>query len=511
MALQIPILGVPQDFRRPGSYLDIKYNQGAAGAFAPGREVVFVMPKTSAGNWTVNTLYAVPDEATVITGGGTGSPIHRACRKFRQVNRDAKLWAVVYNASSGGSPATATGTIVITGPATADGNFDVIVAGVRCSTGFQSGDDATAIGDAVAAAINGQTHLPVTAANVTGTVTLTARIAGASQGTGALAAYRLHTEITLGSGVTAVTSSHIGAATAGADGSTTEAANQLTALGALDAVRKYWVGISTQASTEYGQLATHIRTKSEPRRGLRSAGICAYTGSLANAQTLAIARNYERLTMVWQLDAEACPAELVGAAAAIFQKEEQLHTATNFDGYSLSDIIPNAYATTSWPDAEDENDAINDGLMAIGSSDAGPYIVMATTTRSKASGGVIDDPRSLERHRVAVSDEFCDEELSDFKLNYSNKRLKDDELLNDGKFNPNQKTPPGVVTPSGFKPHILARYDDYEAAGKLQNVAQSKQALRVVKTGSRLEVGGELNSIDLLHQATYLFAEVSQG
>jgi hypothetical protein len=110
-----------------------------------------------------------------------------------------------------------------------------------------------------------------------------------------------------------------------------------------------------------------------------------------------------------------------------------------------------------------------------------------------------------------VADEFADAELVEWKLNYSNKRLADDEYLSDGKVNPNQRERAGVIRPSSFKPHIRKRLDDFEDRELLQNIAASKASLRVVKTGSRLEVGCDLNAIDLAHQETIRLAEVSSG
>lgn len=511
-ALQVPIAGVGADWRRPGGYLELNFAQGPAGAFAPGRECVLVMPMTSAGNWTANTLYPIGNAGVAETGAGPGSPLHRAALAFRTYNKDAKLWGVPYAASSGGSPAVATGTVAITATVTAPGTLTVWVCNEPCSASYIVGDTATTIGDALAAAINNKTHLPVTAANVTGTVTLSYKIAGASGGTTTLPTVRLYHEVApLGTGVTAVVSAHVGAVVQGADGTTTEAANLATALATLSARRLYWMGISTQASTEYGHLKTHISTKSEPRRGLRSHGVAAYTGSLSNGATLAIARNYERLSMPWALNSPNDPAWIVGVIMAIAQKEEDADKAFNFDGYALTEALGVPYPGLSRPTSEEINDAINDGLLPIGYNERGAFIEMFTTTRSKNAAGTLDDPRALERHRVSVGDEFSDEELVAFGLNYSGKKLAADELLANGKPNPNQLIPPGVVTPNSFKPHLKARVDDFVARALLQNGQASKESLRVVKTGSRLEVGMDLNAIDLLHQATYRFSEVSSG
>lgn len=511
MSLQIPITGVPADWRKPGAYVELLFGQGPAGAFAPGREAVLVMPKTSAGTWAVNTLYPIRNAGEAEIGAGAGSPLHRAALAFRRFNKDAKLWGVTYAASSGGSPAVATGTVAITGPSTARGTITVWVCNEPCSASYESGTSATDIGELLEASINGKTHLPVTANNVTGTVTLSWKIAGASGGTATIPAVFLYTEITPSTGVAATTSAHIGAATAGADGTTTEAANLNTALGALDAVRKYWMGISTLAGTELGHLETHITTKSEPRRGLRSAGVAAYLGSLANATTLAIARNYERLSLAWAMNSPNDPAWIVGTIMAFAQKGEDADKARNFDGFSLSEALGVPYPGLARPDAEDLNDAINDGLLPIEYTEGGASICMFTTTRSKDSGGTLDDPRALERHRISVGDEFSDEELVEYGLNYSWKKLRDDALLPNGKVNTNQLLPRDVVTPYSFRGHIMRRVDDFFDRALIQNPEKSKESLRVVKTGSRLEVGMDLEAIDHLHVATYRFAEVSSG
>lgn len=513
MALQIPITGLGADYRLPGAFAEIIFNQGPASAFAPGREVVFVMPMTSAGTWTAGTRYAVPNAQVAETGAGAGSPLHRGLRKFLRHNPDAKCWAVPYAASSGGGGvASATATIALSGTLTAGGTLTVTIAGEQIPVGYASTHTMTNIGDNLAAAINAKTHLPVTAANVTGTVTLTAKIAGASQGTASIFAINVHADIEpLGTGLVATVSGQLGSGVAGADGTTTEAANFLAALGALDSVRKYYIVTSLTDATSLGHLKTHIVNKSLPRVGLRSVGIAANRQALAAAATIATGRNYERLAIAWMENSEHDPCELAAAAAAIIQKEEAVHSAPNFDFYPLNDIILPHYADADIPTSDEQNDAINDGLMPFTTNGASTYIVMATTTRSKDATGALDDPRSLERHRVSVADEWMDEELVEIGLNFRGKRLADDETLPGGKPNPNQKEIANVIRPSMFKGHIKRRLNEFRDLGKLQNVEASKASLRVVKTGARLEVGCELNAIDLAHQFTFRVAEVSTG
>lgn len=510
MALQIPITGIPSNFRTPGAYAEILFAQGPASAAAGVRDVVIVMPKTSAGTGTVNTLYPCPNALTAEQLAGPGSPAHRAARRFLSINKDAKLFLLLYSETSGGSPAAATAELTLTTTSTGTGTLSVWVAGELCEYTFPSGTSVSDIGDGITAVINSKTWLPCTASNNAGVVTLTAKIVGASQGTATLGVIRVRAEITSGVGTTAAFGgAWLGTDQAGAEGSTTEAANLATALQVLDSTRKYYIAVSEHSATGLGNLKAHIVTKSEPKRGLRSVGIAGYTGAFSGAATLANGLNYERIQIACQPNSEHDVAEIVGEIAAVRQKEEGVDTAFNFDGYRLT--LQPAYSAADRPDADDISDALNDGVTPIASNESGSYIAMSVNTRSKNSAGTVDDFRAAETHRISVCDEFTDEELREFALNFSSKKLADDELLADGRFNPNQTQISKVVRPSSFRQHILQRLDNFEVAGKLQSVAASKESLRVVKTGSRLEVGLDLHVIDHLHQATYRLAEVSSG
>src|ERR1041384_5193453 len=121
MGLQIPITGVAIDYRVPGAFAEILFAQGPATSAGPNREVVIAMPMLSTGTWTPGTLYPVTKTSDAENGGGPGSPVHRAVRKFLAANKDCKLWALPVAETSGGSPVAATGTVLFANAATAAG------------------------------------------------------------------------------------------------------------------------------------------------------------------------------------------------------------------------------------------------------------------------------------------------------------------------------------------------------------------------------------------------------
>lgn len=512
MALQIPITGVAVDYRTPGGFAEILFAQGPASAAAGVREVVFVMPKLSSGTWTAATLYPVANEADAETGGGAGSPIHRGIRKFLQVNKDAKVWALPVAETSGGSPVAATWTCTYATNATGRGTATVYICGEACSFTYATSDTVTTIAAGVKAAINAKPWLPVTADNSSGILTVTAKLLGSSQGTATVPVISARAEISTGTGTTiSVSGTHLGTGVAGADGTTTEAANTATALTTIDATRKYYIVSSAYDATTLGNIKTHIVNKSEPRRGLRSVAIAAHPGTLAAATTVATGRNYERLQLLWLEKPDNDCAEIAGAIAGIRQKKEGVDATANLATYPLSDILSNCYLNAEWPTDTDLNDAINDGLSPIQSTDNGPIWVMNVNTRSKNAAGTQDDFRATEAHRVSGADLQVDEVLVDWALNMAGKKLEDDETLADGKPNPNQKLRPGVVRPSTYKPSLIRMLQDFYDRGHSQNLQATKDSVRVLKNGSRLECGYNLHIIDHALQATFRVAEVSTG
>jgi phage tail sheath gpL-like len=512
----IPITGVPSSFRVPGGYVEILMAQGPATAAVGSRDVVMAMPKLSTAGlaYTAATLYEVSSEQDVILGAGPGSPLHRGVRKFLQCNKTNKLFALPVTETAG---TAATFQITVATDPTAAGQCSIRICDEVFTYSFVATptDTVTTIATGLKNLINNATHLPVTAGNAAGVITLTAKLKGISQGNGTLDVIQVRNSISPNCTTTITASGAVGDTVPGAEGGTAEAANLATALAAIDSKRIYFICSSANDTTSYANLATHILNKSAANVGMRSVGIAAYTGALAGIQTLAIARNYERLQLVWQENSDHDSAELAANMAAIRSKYEDTDPAYNFAGYSANDWRINVqYATADYPTATDQNDAINDGITCIASGNGASYVVMSVSTRSKtAAGGSVDDFRACETHRLSVCDAWSDEVLTEWALMFSGKKLASDELLADGTVNPNQKVIRGVVKPKqSLEPWLKAKLQDYEDKGYTQDAAASKESLRVVRcdtNSSRVECSVDIHAIDHFHQFTMRVAEVS--
>jgi phage tail sheath gpL-like len=514
----ISITGVPASYRVPGGYVEILFAQGPAQAASTVREVVFPMPMLT-GSWTAATLYEVPNEQTVIDGAGVGSMCHRAYRKFSQINKLTRVYCLPVAETSGGSEAAADFDVTWTTDPTAAGETTVRVCDEDCTYSFDDGttDTVTTIAAGIAALINGKQHLPVTAANVAGVLTITARLKGISQGNGTLDVIPVRTKIDPGCGTTVSASGAVGDTTPGAEGSVTEAANLATALATIASRRIYYIVTSANDGTSWDNLISHITTKSTPNAGLRCVAIGAYTGGLSALQTLATGDNYERFQVVWQEASDHDSCELAAAVAAIRALHENTDPTYNLADYRGRDggtwRINAAYAEADWPTDTDLNDAINDGITPIASDGSGSRLVMSVNTRSKNSGGTVNDFRACETHRVSYADYWADNRLSEWALNYQGKKFRNDEYLSDGvTVNSSQKTIRNVVRPSQLRAWLAKSIQDDEDAGHCQNAAASKAALRVIKSSLNSgRAGAEVNlhTIDHLHQFAMRVNEVS--
>lgn len=106
---------------------------------------------------------------------GQDSMIAGMIRAYKKENKVTQIDAI--GLDDNGAGVAASGTIAFVGTATEDGTLEVIIGSEtnhRYSIAVTSGDTATDIGDALDTAVAADGDVPVTSANVTGTVTVTA-------------------------------------------------------------------------------------------------------------------------------------------------------------------------------------------------------------------------------------------------------------------------------------------------------------------------------------------------
>lgn len=173
MAGAISFNNIPANVRVPLFYAEVDNSQ--AGYFSQPVRALIIGQKLTAGTAAANVpvLVGKADEARALFG--IGSMLARMHEVYRLNDPFGEVWCLPVADPAG---AAATGSIAFTGPATKAGTLSIYIGAQKVQVAVASGDAATAIATAVAAAINADTTLPVTAAAATSNVNLTARHIG---------------------------------------------------------------------------------------------------------------------------------------------------------------------------------------------------------------------------------------------------------------------------------------------------------------------------------------------
>jgi len=175
--MTIPFNNIPQQLRVPLFYAEMDNSQ-ANGSASGIRRALGIGQKLAAGTALPNTPYIVASVAQAIALFGRGSMLARMVAQYRASDSFGELWCIA--AADEVAAVAASGTVTVVGTATAPGTLNLYIAGQVVRVGVATGDTATAVGAALAAAITAATDLPVSAVAAVGVVTLTCKWKGAT-------------------------------------------------------------------------------------------------------------------------------------------------------------------------------------------------------------------------------------------------------------------------------------------------------------------------------------------
>jgi phage tail sheath gpL-like len=169
--------GIPESWLLPLFWLTVDGSQ--AGGSVQSQPALLTGQKLAAGLAAMNVPIPIGSKAVARQQFGVGSMLAAMCAKFLDNNPGQQLWALPIADPAGGAPAL--GSLNITASAGVAGTYSLYIAGQLVQIGVGATDTAATIATNVAAAINAQTTLPVTAAvdgAVTSKVDLTCRWTG---------------------------------------------------------------------------------------------------------------------------------------------------------------------------------------------------------------------------------------------------------------------------------------------------------------------------------------------
>jgi phage tail sheath gpL-like len=167
---------IPSNLRVPGQYTEVDSSQAQQGPALLAYRALIIGQKITAGTATANSLHKVTSVSDVITLAGRGSMLHRQAIAWFANNKFTETWIGVLD--DNGAGVAASGTLTVTGPATAAGTLVIEAGGERITVAVASGAVQNDIATALEAAIDAIVDLPATAGVSTNVVTVTHRHKG---------------------------------------------------------------------------------------------------------------------------------------------------------------------------------------------------------------------------------------------------------------------------------------------------------------------------------------------
>lgn len=296
--------------------------------------------RLSSGEVAAATLVKVTSASAAKTQFGAGSQLHLMVRAYRQIDPYGLCYAIAVDDASGTAEQR---TITVTGPSTAAGTVALYVGGTRLAVGVASGASATAVGAAIAAAINADTSLPWTAAADTGVVTITAKHKGVVATQCGLGHSLLDGEA-LPAGIGIAFATTVAGATA---------PSIATAIAALGDAGFDYVACSFSDTSNIALLETEwgdVSGRWAPLREQYGWAMVVVKDTLSNLSTLGSARNAPHVPVVGIPAGPTIPYEVAAQVLAHARLSMDAHPARPLTGRALT-VRP---ATTQWTRAEAE-------------------------------------------------------------------------------------------------------------------------------------------------------------
>lgn len=483
---------IPANTRTPGFFAEVDGSQ--AGQSAQTLRTLAVGLMTSAGSATADVAVRVRTASEAKALFGAGSALALMCAAILANDPFGELWGLPQ--AEDGAGVQASGTITVSGPATADGTISLYIGGQLVQVAVSSGDSANTIAAAIDAAVTAATDLPVTSGVAAAVVTLTAKhkaligneidlrdsYLGAAGGEQLPAGVGL-AYVAMAAGTTAPSLSASITAIASEDFEfIAHCYTDATSLSALEA------DLADTAAGRWG-----------PLRALYGHAVCAKSDTVGGLTTLGNSRNSGHSTIIGTTGHPTTPWEIAAAATGQIAASVRVHPARPFQTLALIGVL--APAAADRQTQTDRQTLLTDGIATLFVNRAGKVRLERVITTYQLDGSGNPDTAMLDAN-TSFTNAYLLRDLSGRITSKYGRHI----LVNDGtRYNAGL----AVVTPAVVRGEILSAYRAWEALALVENFDLFNQYLTVERPASdpnRLDV---LLPPDLANQAR-VFAVLSQ-
>lgn len=302
----VSFASIPSSIRKPGKYFEFNTSLAVRTLAANSQKVLLIGQRTSAGQIPAGVLTDVFSDVEAGKFFGFGSQLHMMATAAIRTYPSLALQAIAVEDAGAGIAASC--AVTLTGTATAQGVLTVNVANGSVSVLIAPADTPATVAAALVAAITARPDLPVTAAAAVGVVTLTAKNKGAL---GNL--LKVSTVLQGATGVTAVAAAMTGGLT-----DPTLAATLAIVSNAGHTI----IASAFNDAASLTALRTHLDNVSGPLEQRGAMAYAGFTGTLAQATTLAASINSGRISLGLTPGVLSTPCEVAASYAALAASEE---------------------------------------------------------------------------------------------------------------------------------------------------------------------------------------------
>lgn len=482
-------MAIPTTLRVPFVYVEFDSSRAFQGPNILKYQTLIIGERLAAGTKAANEIVKVTSADQAATYWGAGSVIHRMFISWFANNKTVEVYGQGVDEASG---AQATVALVIAGSATADGTIYLYVAGKQIQVAVSSGETPTVAGDAMAAAVNADTSLPVTAANVTGTVTFTAKNKGVcGNDIDIRVNYNDGEELPAGETVTVGGSGWQGLLTGGS-GSPTAVATAIAAWG-----DEWWNVIVTDIndSTNIALFEAELSDRFGPIRMIDGVLFTSVRATLADLETYGNARNSPHVVVMENggLNGIGSPNtswEKASATAGRVAAESEADPARPFQTLELVGIL--APVVTERFTLAERNGLLFDGIATSSVDSAGKVRIERTITTYQTNAAGAADVAYLDANTLFTLMYLRYDFRTTILTKFPRAKLADDGV----------QVAPGqvVMTPSVGRAESVAIFRNWESLGLVENIDQFKRDLVVQRNSSDVNRMDWILPPDLINQ-----------
>lgn len=449
------------------------------------REVLLVGQMLSTATVAASIPKALLREDDGATYFGAGSMIDIACRAAFAANPFVLLHGV--GITDAGTKATS--TLVFATTATANSIYRMRIAGTEVAVDIASGDTATVIGDNFVIAYNAmsaQTPLPCSVANVTGTVTFTARNGGVI-GNGIQLRHSDRSGLGTGFDVACSTTATMGLVMGGTVAGV-GSASAAAALAATVGKRYHLIADLIGDATSGATMETHTDSESDGEHAHGCLFVQAVNSTQSAATTQATTLNSNRGLIFAINTSETWSVNIAAACAAAMSAEE---VATRpYNGMKIVGVLAPP-VEKRWTRTETRT-MINNGVSPLYVKPGEDVAIMRACSIGVKNSAGNYDYSCLDITKWQAFDYFRDAITLMFETNYERARWADSD--------PDGLLPPDVATPEKVTIDLIDVARDMEREGIVQNVSALEDQFVVEKVGTNCRFSVPAAIVDGMHE-----------